>query len=117
MTRKTVKQMLIDLYTEEREQERCVIVHDLRQEAAKVRKPYEDEISIMENERSELEHKKSILYNKVNSLKKKSDDTLKTAKLFHFGEHVCGNALHGDLMDFDKATKAHIRGILNGAKD
>jgi len=104
--------MLIDLYMEEREQERCVIIHDLKRNQDMVKEPFNSEIDIIEKRRSELDKEKSDLYNEIHKLGVARDAKLKEYKLFYFGARACGDALHDDLMDFDRATKVHIREIL-----
>ena len=87
-------------------------MHDLKHKSGAIKKSFEGEIEAIEEKRSELEAERSKLYHKINKLAKERDTALKTAKLFYFGERVCGDALHDDLITFDRATKAHIREIL-----
>lgn len=112
MAGKTVNQMLIELYKEEREQERCVIVHGLRAKADKIIKTYHDQERNIEPEISELNNRIWALRTKQNNIKDARDADLKKVRLFNFEQNICGDALHADLIKFDKTTKHYIREIL-----
>ena len=114
MARQTVKQMLIDLYKEEREQDRCALVHELKKEAKEVTKPYTDQIDEWESDISTLNRQISEVRDKIRKHAGERDERLKETKLFIFSHLTCGDALHGNLMQFDKETNDHIRSILEG---
>jgi hypothetical protein len=108
--------MLIDLYTEEREQERCAIVHELKNKAEKVIRPYMDQIHNLESDISALNRQASDIRSKINKHLVERDDGLKKAKLYTFTHKTCGDALHVKLCNFDQETNNHIREILEGDK-
>ena len=114
MVRQTVKQMLIDLYREEREQKRCTLVHELKKEAKDVAKPYMNQTDEWERDISTLNRQISDIRSKINKHLKERDERLREVKLHTFTHQTCGDALHQNLMEFDKETNDHIRSILEG---
>lgn len=116
MSTKTVKAMLIDLYKEEREQERCAIVHELKEDAKKIIHPYRDHVIEWEDDISTLNKQISDIRRKINEHIKERDNELRKVKLYTFTHQACGDALHEDLARFDKETTKHIRDILEGEK-
>ena len=112
MVKKTIKQMLVDLYKEEREQMRCTLVHELKEEADDVSLPYEGNVKMMQKELNELETKMANLRRQINGHREDRDNALRSAKLYNFGTKACGDALHSRLTEFDKITNNHIREIL-----
>ena len=114
MANRTIKQMLIELYKEEREQERCALVHDLKKEARDVIKPYMDQIDKWENDISDLNSQTAGIRDKIRKHINERDERLKETKLFTFSHQTCGDALHKNLMSFDKETNEHIKTILKG---
>ncbi len=114
MVRRTVKQMLIDLYQEEREQERCAIVHELKKEAKDITKPYINQVEDWESDISTLNKQINDIRSKIRKNIDERDTKLRRTKLFTFSHQTCGDALHENLMEFDKETNDHIRSILEG---
>jgi len=114
MSGKTVKEMLIELYKEEREQDRCVVVHELKKVATDTAQPYTKIIEDIEKERDKLGKQQENLRKTLNNAIQDRDTALKNVKLFKFTANTCGDALHDRLIDFDKTTKEHIREILEG---
>ena len=112
MVKKTIKQMLVDLYKEEREQMRCTLVHKLKEEAGLVSLPYEGEIKAYHKMMSDLDKKMSNLRRQINIKNEERDGALRSAKLYNFSTKSCGDALHPRLTEFDKITNNHIREIL-----
>ncbi len=116
MARQTVKQMLIDLYKEERERERCALVHELKNEAEKIARPFIGRIGILRKKLSDLDNQMHELRMEVRDEEEKRDEELRRIKLFSFTHKTCGDALHKHLCDFDKETNDHTREILEGDK-
>ena len=112
MTGKTVKQMLINLYTEEREQERCQIVHVLKSKAAEIVISYKTDVAKLQTELTNLNDREKEIRVKMQAQNAVIDRELKNAKLFTFTPKACGDALHNSLMQFDKDTTKHIKEIL-----
>ena len=112
MTRKTVKQMLIDLYKEERDQERCQIIHGLKDEAEIVVGPYKKMINELNGKIDELNKESNLIRMEIKEQNACIDRDLKKVKLFTFTSKACGDALHNDLLQFDKKTTEHIKEIL-----
>ncbi len=112
MPRQTVKQMLIELYREEREQMRCTLVHELKKESENISLPYRDNVKEIHKKLNELDKKMSDLRRLINTHNEDRDKALKSAKLYNFGTKSCGDALHPRLAEFDQVTNNHIRGIL-----
>lgn len=117
MANKTIKQMLIELYEQEREQERCIIVHELKKEANYVAKPYMNQVDEWENDISALNRQISEVRDKIRKHIGKRDERLKESKLHTFTHRTCGDALHENLASFDRRTTEHIRDILEGRSD
>ena len=116
MPRQTVKQMLIDLYKEEREQERCALVHELKKEAEDFAAPYMKKIMELREKYSDLDRKMDGFRTEIRNEEEKRDKALKGEKLHSFTLKTCGDSLHGKLSNFDKETNNHIREILEGDK-
>ncbi len=116
MANKTIKQMLIDLYKEEREQERCTLVHELKKEANDFTKPYMDRIFKLRAETSDLDSQMHELRIKIREEEEARDDYLRDIKLYSFTNKTCGDSLHEQLQDFDKEPNNHIREILESGK-
>lgn len=116
MSNKTVKQMLISLYQEDRDQGRCALVHELKAEAKEIVQPYTEQTKEWEADISVLNKQISEIRDKIRKNANARDDSLKGAKLFAFSNKVCGDALHDRLMKFDKETNDHIREILEEGK-
>ena len=112
MVNKTIKAMLIDLYKEEREQERCAIVHELKTQAEDITKPYMNKINDMEENISDLNKQISDIRSKIRKSLDRRDAELRRFKLFTFTHQTCGDVLQEDLASFDKETNDHIREIL-----
>lgn len=114
MANKTIKVMLIDLYKEEREQERCAIVHELKMQAEDIAKPHMNRINDMEENISDFNKQISDIRSKIRKNLDRRDAELRRFKLFTFTHQTCGDALHQNLIEFDKETNDHIRSILEG---
>jgi uncharacterized coiled-coil DUF342 family protein len=112
MVKKTIKQMLVDLYKDEREQMRCTVVHELKEEAKGVTKPYMDQIDEWESDISTLNRQIAEVRDKIRKHVSERDERLKEKKLHTFTHQTCGDALHSRLTEFDKITNNHIREIL-----
>jgi len=112
MVKKTIKQMLVDLYKEEREQMRCALVHELKGEAKDVSLLYEGNVKRIQKKLDELEKEMTNLRRQINGHREDRDNALRSAKLYNFGTKACGDALHSRLIEFDKITNNHIREIL-----
>ncbi len=116
MARQTVKQMLIDLYKEEREQERCALVHKLKKEAENFAKPYMARISESRKSLSDLDKQMHKFRVEIREEEEKRDKALRDNKLHSFLIKTCGDSLHKKLCDFDQKTNNHIREILEEDK-
>lgn len=116
MANKTIKQMLIDLYREEREQMRCTLVHELKEEAKDVSLPYEGKVKGIQKKLSEFEREMTSLRTQINSHREERDNVLKSARLYNFGTKACGDALHPRLTEFDQLTNNHIKEILENTR-
>ena len=112
MPRQTVKQMLIELYREEREQMRCTLVHELKQKVEVIAKPFEIEMEEVQRRINSLEGEISALRKEKYIYKEKMDKEIRKARLQTFSHKTCGDALHPRLTEFDQVTNNHIRGIL-----
>lgn len=116
MSNKTIKQMLIDLYTEDREQVRCALVHELKEEAKNIIKPYISQTNEWEKDISALDKQIGEIRYKIRKNAIDRDGKLRESKLFAFSHKSCGDALHDRLLKFDKETNDHIREILEERK-
>lgn len=116
MPKYTVKQMLISLYQEDREQSRCAIVHELKGIAKEIVQPYEEQTGKWEKDIHILNKKISEIRDKIRKNANDRDGKLRESKLFAFSHKSCGDALHDRLMKFDKETNDHIREILEEGK-
>ncbi len=116
MTKYTVKQMLVDLYKDEREQARCALVHELKKEAEDFIVPYTNDKNVLLREIKTLNSQINELRTQVSKIEGKLAKDLSDLKLSRFDQKSCGDSLHKRLCDFDMATNDHIREILEGEK-
>lgn len=114
MSTKTIKQMLIDLYTEDREAMRCKAVENLKAEAKKVSAGYKLKITKKEDDIAKLNHEIYIIRDEIRTIKQANEQILKDKRLYHFSKNVCGEAIHDTIIAFDLETNKHIREILEG---
>jgi hypothetical protein len=59
-------------------------------------------------------YQKSDIRSKIRKNIDGRDTELRKSKLFTFTHQTCGDALHEDLVSFDKKTNDHVRKILEG---
>lgn len=112
MTTKTTKQMLIELYEEERTQNRCTLVHGLKEQAEKAVIPFTTALEALNEKSNELDKKHSKLRSQQRDKIEERDNHLRKEKLFNFTSKSCSDAIHSDLVAFDTETRDHIRDIL-----
>ena len=89
-------------------------MHELKKEAKDITKPYMNQIDEWESDISALNQQISEVRDKIRKHIGERDERLKEKKLLTFSHQTCGDALHENLMEFDKETNDHIRSILEG---
>ena len=112
MVKKSVKEMLIDIYKEEREQTRCDMVQGLQADATLITETLYNEIKERGKSIDSYNIKAQVERNSIKECNKNIETLLKENKLLHFTDKVCGGLLHPTLKTFDTETKEHIKKIL-----